>query len=209
MIVELNARPGLSIQLSNQTGLRARLKKASGIKVTTVEKGVRLAKDLFGGEIEEGIETISGKNVIGIYETIKIFGVNDEKFETKAKIDTGADSTSIDKEIAIKLGYQELIDMFDAIEIPEEYTRQEGVEMMNKLREELVPKYEELADINLIHSSHGMSLRPYVWIELDLDGIRFETKATVFDRSNLTYPVIIGRKSLGKFLVDPSKNEKK
>ncbi|MFS8130431.1 MAG: sugar-transfer associated ATP-grasp domain-containing protein, partial [Candidatus Dojkabacteria bacterium] len=68
LIVELNARPGLSIQLSNDDGLRWRLKKASGIKVKTVEQGVRLGKDLFGGEIEEEIETISGKRMIGITE---------------------------------------------------------------------------------------------------------------------------------------------
>lgn len=205
LIVELNARPGLSIQIANQTGLRERLKKAGGIKVKTTEKGIRLTKDLFGGEIEEGIEAISGKNVIGIYENVKIYGVNKEKFEGKAKIDTGADSTSIDKEIAKKLGYGEIIDRFDSIDIPEEYTRKEGIKMMEDLKEQLVPEFEYLEDINLIKSSHGMSLRPYIRIELQLDETRFETKATIYDRSNLTYPVIVGRKSLTKFLVDPSK----
>lgn len=205
MIVELNARPGMSIQLANQVGLRSRLKKAGGIKVKTVEKGIRLAKDMFGGEIEEEIEALSGKNVIGIYENIEITGINGEEYKGKAKIDTGADSTSIDRNIAVQLGYEDIIKKFEEIEIPHEYTRSQGVEMMNKLREELVPKYELLEDINLIHSSHGMSLRPYVKVNLVLDNIEFETKATVFDRSNLTYPVIIGRKSLSKFLVDPTK----
>jgi len=34
---------------------------------------------------------------------------------------------------------------------------------------------------------------------------KFETLASIYDRSKLTYPVIIGRKSLTRFLVDPSK----
>jgi len=205
LIVELNARPGLSIQLANDSGLRWRLKKASGIKVKTTEKGIRLAKDLFGGEIEEEIEALSGKDVIGIYETIKLFGAENKEYEYKAKIDTGADSTSIDKNIAIELGYKEIIDIFDNLNIPENLSREEGIILMKKYADELVPKYEKLADVNLIHSSHGTSLRPYINIELQIDNTRFETKATIFDRSKLNYPVIVGRKSLTKFLVDPSK----
>ncbi len=205
VIVEINARPGLSIQLANQTGLRARLKKASGIKVKSVQQAIRLSKDLFGGEIEEDIETISGKKVIGIYEKVKLFGENGKEFEGKAKIDTGADSTSIDKKIASQLGYDEIIEVFDSIKIPDNLTREEGLKLMKKYQEELVPKFDKLADINLIHSSHGTSLRPYVEFELELDGLKFETKATIFDRSKLTYPIIIGRKSLFKFLVDPGK----
>jgi alpha-L-glutamate ligase-like protein len=205
LLVEMNARPGLSIQLSNRAGLRARLKKASGIKVTTVEKGIRLAKDLFGGEIEESIETITGKKVIGIYENVEIFGLNEKSISAKAKIDTGADSTSIDRDIAYKLGYGDIIDEFEKINIPENFTRAEGKELMDKLTEELVPKYEKLIDINLIHSSHGMSLRPYIEIELELGDYKFETKASIYDRSKLNYPIIVGRKSLSGFLIDPRK----
>jgi alpha-L-glutamate ligase-like protein len=207
MIVELNARPGLSIQLSNEDGLRRRLKKASGIKVKTAEKGARLAKDLFGGEIEEEIETISGKDVIGIYETITLYGKNKTEHMTKAKIDTGADSTSIDREIALKLGYENIIEAFDleTQNLPANLTHEEEVQLMNELAEKLKPKYEDLVDVNLIHSSHGSSLRPYVKVDITIGDTRFETNATIYDRSKLTYPVIVGRKSLGKFLVDPSK----
>lgn len=205
VIVELNARPGLSIQLSNHAGLRARLKKASGIKVTTVEKGVRLAKDLFGGEIEEGIEAISGKDVIGIYENVTLFGVNGKEHETKAKIDTGADSTSIDTEVARNLGYGEIIDEIAKRNIPHNVEKEEGRAIMKSLDEELIPKYEFLTDIRMIASSHGRSLRPSIKIDLKLGDTTFSTTATIFDRSHLVYPVIIGRKSLTKFLVDPSK----
>jgi len=71
VIVELNARPGLSIQIANQDSLKWRLRKAKGIKIgKNFEKGIRIAKDLFGGEIQEEIEDISGKIVVGLNNKI-------------------------------------------------------------------------------------------------------------------------------------------
>lgn len=205
VIVELNARPGLSIQLANADGLRWRLKKASNIKVTTTDKGIRLAKDLFGGEIEEGIESLSGKDVIGIYENITLAGNDMKEIPAKAKIDTGADSTSIDTSLAQKLGFKDLIDDLDSMNIPENLGRTEGLELRKKIEEELKPKYEDLDEIIFVKSSHGSSIRLSVKITLKIKDTQFATNATIFDRSKLTYPVIVGRRSLNRFLVDPSK----
>lgn len=206
VIVELNARPGLSIQLANFDGLRWRLRKAQGLKVSTVEKGTRLAKDLFGGEIEDEIETLSGKDVIGIYESVTFFDPKKNEITTKAKIDTGADSTSIDKTLAVKLGYKELVDAFEELDLPEGLNREESLKLHEKIKEDLMPKFPGiLEDINVVKSSHGISIRPYVKITLKIKDTVYDTYATVYDRSKLTYPVIIGRKSLYRFLVDPSK----
>lgn len=206
VIVEMNARPGLSIQLANDDGLRWRLKKAVGLKVKSVEKGIRLGKDMFGGEIEEEIETISGKEVIGLYEKIE-FRNGEKAFECLAKIDTGADSTSIDKSIAIKLGFDNLIKEIDMKSLPEDLSSEDGLNVARELTNELVPKYPDLIMIKFIRSPHGTSLRAYVKISMKIKENVFETTATIFDRSALTYPAIIGRKSLTKFLVDPSKNK--
>lgn len=205
MVVEMNARPGLSIQLANEDGLRWRLKKATGIKVTDVEKGVRLGKDLFGGEIEEGIESIAGKDLIGIYEKVTFYGKNDKSVATIAKTDTGADSTSIDKEIARKLGYNEIVDLVESGVFPENVDRKTGLAMSEKLEKELKPQYEDIDSINYVKSSHGTSVRVSVKIKLKIQDTTFETKASIFDRSKLSYNAIIGRKSLNKFLIDPSK----
>lgn len=73
VVVELNARPGLSIQIANQDSLKWRLKKAKGIKIRgDIDKAIRIAKDLFGGEIQEELEDISGKQIIGKDNTLKI-----------------------------------------------------------------------------------------------------------------------------------------
>jgi hypothetical protein len=186
--------------------LRWRLKKAMDIKVKTAEKGVKLAKYLFGGEIEDEIETISGKDVIGIYENVTFFDPKNNEILTKAKIDTGADSTSIDNELAIKLGFRDIIEEFISLKMPEDLGRDAGLKQSEELTEQYVQKFpERLVKVVFVKSSHGTSLRPYVRINIKLKETVFETIASISDRSSLSYPVIIGRKSLSKFLVDPSK----
>ena len=175
------------------------------MKVTDVEKGVRLGKDMFGGEIEEGIESIAGKDLIGIYETVTFYGKNEKTTATIAKVDTGADSTSIDKEIARKLGYTEVLDIIDSGIIPENIDYEEGLKLVRKLNLELTEKYDDIYEVNLIKSSHGMSIRVNIILKIKIQDTTFETKVSIFDRSNLSYNAIIGRKSLTKFLIDPSK----
>jgi hypothetical protein len=169
---------------------------------------MKLAKYLFGGEIENEIESISGKDVIGIYENITLYNETMQEIQTKAKIDTGADSTSIDKSFGVKLGFGDIIKAFENENIPEDLNRDEGLKLMEKLRNKFLPMYpERLIDVQFVKSSHGSSLRPYVKIKVKIKDTIFETNATIFDRSKLVYPVIVGRKSLTKFLIDPSKSK--
>jgi len=103
VVVELNARPGLSIQLVNNAGLAWRLNRVKGIKVKTVQQGIRIAQDLFGGEIEKTIERISGKEVISNVMPVKI-SFDNKEVRTLALIDTSKRSSIIDSETAIELG---------------------------------------------------------------------------------------------------------
>jgi hypothetical protein len=210
LIVEINARPGLSIQLSNDDGLKWRLNKISDLKVKSTERGVRIGKDLFGGEIEEEVENITGKQVIGLIERIILFSKKGKEHSLLAKIDTGADSTSIDESLARTLGFDYILDEFARIKkernIPDNIEdRDEGFKAMKEMQELFVDKFEDVKDINLIASSHGRTLRLLIPIDMSISDFRFQTTATVFDRSELKYKVIVGRKSLNNFLVDPSK----
>lgn len=104
IIVELNARPGLSIQIANLSPLGDRLQRVKGLKVRTVSKGIKLAQDLFGGETEGETEEEQSKKVVGIYEQIEILDAEGNKHKATAKIDTGAYFSSIDMELARELG---------------------------------------------------------------------------------------------------------
>jgi len=65
MIFEINARPGLAIQSANQAPLKQRLERIEGLQIKTKERAIKVAQNLFGGEIEEEIEGISGRQVVG------------------------------------------------------------------------------------------------------------------------------------------------
>jgi alpha-L-glutamate ligase-like protein len=103
VVVEINARPGLSIQIVNRDGLKWRLEKIRGLKIKSIEQGIRIGQDLFGGEIEERIERISGKEVISNIMPVNLKFENKE-LKTIALIDTTRRTSVIDAKTAYDLG---------------------------------------------------------------------------------------------------------
>ena len=261
VVLEINAHPGLSIQIANLAPLKYRLQKVSGLKVKNPAHGIRIAQNLFGGEVEQEIQDISGKQILGIIETIKIRynvisnlkletgntnqesriknekakpeitkgstqsmeptkneinsngknkakEIKEKEMELKAKIDTGADLSSIDKNLAEELGYAEVIEEFDeAVEKLKIETGATKEKLDEQIKDKLV-KWGESYETVVIKSSHGTSYRLLVKMNIILSGTEIISKMSITDRSHLEFPVIIGRKSLGRFLVDPSKKTK-
>jgi len=170
VILELNARPGLSIQIANLTPLADRLNRVKGLKVISLTKGVKIGQDLFGGEIEEELEVISGRKVIGINEPIEIINSRGEKYPTMAKIDTGAYRTSICQNLA------------------------------NQLKIGKVVRYKK------VRSALGAEERSIIELSFRLDKRLVTTEAFLANREEMKYDIIVGRKDLKRFLVDPAKN---
>ncbi len=202
VFMELNARPGLAIQNANRDGLLGRLHRIEGLKVKTIKQGVTLAQNLFGGEIEEEIEEISGKKIISTIEKIKLIGKNGKEIEVEAKIDTGAFSTSIDTELAKNLGYEDVLDYFEKIEKPQVITKENKQQIQEKMKKKYLQGHSDLIDIVVINSSSGMTLRPKVKIKFIMDQEVVISRANIINRSALKYPVLIGRQNLKKFLVE-------
>jgi alpha-L-glutamate ligase-like protein len=169
MIFEINSRPGIAIQMANQSPLRERLKRIEGLKIKSANRGTKIAQELFGGEIEEELEEISGRKIIGLFEFIEIVGLNDKKLKLIAKIDTGAYRTSVDKDLADKLNLKE-----------------------SKKKIKFV-------------SSLGEEERRLVDLTFSLAGQNITTEASVANRSSLKYSIIVGRRDLDLFLLDPLK----
>ncbi|PJE59915.1 MAG: hypothetical protein COU85_01110 [Candidatus Portnoybacteria bacterium CG10_big_fil_rev_8_21_14_0_10_44_7] len=171
VILEINARPGLSIQLANLTGLAERLERVRGLKINTAARGIRVGQDLFGGEVEEELEEISGRKVLGINEPIKIFSPGkDKSIETMAKIDTGAYRTTICFSLVEKLGLDKIV----------HHKKVRGV--------------------------LGEEERPIAQASFVLDRRLVATEVFLADRREMKYDVIVGRRDLKRFLVDPAKN---
>ena len=72
MLLEVNARAGLMVQIANLAPLGKRLERVEGLKVSSSEKGVRLAQDLFGEKVVSKKE--EGKPALATREDIEIIG---------------------------------------------------------------------------------------------------------------------------------------
>jgi len=205
IILELNARAGLAIQIANLAPLRYRLDRIERLKVKSAEHGVQIAKNLFGGEIETEIEGISGKRVIGTVEKVKLIGKTGKEIEVEAKVDTGAASSSIDEELAKALGLKELIEFFNQIELPEIKNRNYARKIEQQLNRKYKGKQKDLVDIIVVYSSHGVSIRPRTKLTFELSGVKKISKISIIQRGELKYPMIVGKKDLRKFLVEPGR----
>lgn len=202
MVVELNARPGLGIQVANQDGLKDRLSKVRKIKNISESKAVRLAKDLFGGEIDEELESITGRELIGLTEKVCLVGKDGKEICTPCKIDTGAESSSIDEFLARSLGYGEAIERFKET-ITEEIKGMAREDRLKYIRE--VGIHEDIASLVPIKSASGGDYRLKIEMPARVGTKDFIMKATVANRKGLDYAVIIGKRDLGGFLIDTTR----
>jgi alpha-L-glutamate ligase-like protein len=205
VILELNARPGLSIQLANFSGLKERLRRVAGLKIKTAEKGMRMGMDMFGGEIEEELESISGRKIVGIKEKVKIVGLDKKIIEIEAKVDTGAYSSSIDTGLAIDLGFENLLNYFNSLTLPVNFSREDAKNIEAELRKKYLGSHPDLADISIVYSASGVSIRPKVNLTFNLADLEIVTQVNIIARENLQNSMIIGRRNLKRFLVDVNK----
>jgi len=190
MVLEVNARPGLSIQICNKAGLKARIEKVEGIIVRSVDHAITLTKYLFGESFFEKVEEKEKKQTVAPIEIIKVKIPKGFKpllqkspiikqgkhrvVEVRAKVDTGAFRSSIDRNLAEKLGL---------------------------LTEDRVLYYRNYKSSLGKHSD-----RPVIGITFWLKGKKVITAVNVADRNKLRTKFLLGRKDLGGFLVSSKSN---
>ena len=103
VLLEINARAGLGVQIANLAPLKKRLERIQGIKVTSPEKGVRIAKDMFGKVLEKEIKQISGKQVIGKVEEVEMI-LKKGTQKVKTLISPSQERSVLDQALAEELG---------------------------------------------------------------------------------------------------------
>jgi len=208
LVVELNARPGLRIQVANQDGLKWRLEQVQKIPVRSDAHAIRLGKDLFGGEIEEEIEAIAGKKIISLIQPVKVYYTHGrDGIVLKAKVDTGAGYSSIDTSIARQLGYKDAVNLYKKLDIPDILTsKKEALEAEERLKAAIAENTDVgIVNTHIITSSTGITLRIAVELQCKIDDRMFSIEANIRDRSQLEFPMILGQRALKGFLIDPSK----
>lgn len=128
------------------------------------------------------------KKIVGTIESISILDL--ELYGLDAKVDTGADSNAIH---------------CDDIQI-------EGKNVSFKLLDEVHPAYHgkkmimPLHEVKKVKSSNGhIQFRPSIKVKVEFFGKEYTTVISLTDRSDMKYPMLIGRKFLkNRFLVDVS-----
>ncbi len=90
-VLEVNARPGLKIQLANSIALKSRLEIVGALKVVSAEEGVGFAKKLFSQSLVK--KTFKEKPIIGPMQSVIL---NSDPPQTLiAKIDLSAETNII------------------------------------------------------------------------------------------------------------------
>lgn len=114
VLLEVNARAGLMVQVANLSPLRTRLERVEGLTVTTPERGVRIGKDLFG----EGVRELrsprgeEGRPVLGLHEVIVLSG-DGTTAEVPVRIDPSEERTIFDSSFLRDLEGQGMVERDD------------------------------------------------------------------------------------------------
>jgi alpha-L-glutamate ligase-like protein len=215
LVFELNARPGLGIQMANNTGLRPRLERLKGIEIQSRQRAIRLGKTLFGGEIEECLQSLTGTQILGLVENVTIYYNNknsekpkkiNNKFQTvKALLDTGITTSRIDEGLANRMGYNKALDYFKTLNTPNSCeTIEEAKEYIKRLEIDY-NNNKELSRAAVVVESARIKIKPVVILALKVGKDEKEIEAIVSTQKEMVYPILIGRKELKGYLVDPSK----
>jgi alpha-L-glutamate ligase-like protein len=212
VVFELNARPGLGIQVANRTGLRWRLEKVKDLEIKNIKHGIRVAKNLFGGEVEESIEAIRGRKVVNINEKVYLYH-NDFKDSKKPKrelftafMDTGVLTSRISKNVANRLGFLSTVKFFNSLDIPRKFNSlKEAQEYIDENIKKLMEDEKTLRIAKTVEED-GITIRPVVVVTTKISGEKKDIEMII--TNDTTYPVAIGRADLKGYLIDTSKTFK-
>jgi uncharacterized protein (TIGR02421 family) len=109
VLLEINARAGLAVQIANMAPLRRRLDRIRGVKVATPEKGVRIAKDMFGAhryEQKTAGDKKPPKPIVGELERIEVIGPKGNK-KIIAQMVPSIEKSILDHKVAEEVGVSE------------------------------------------------------------------------------------------------------
>ncbi len=223
VVFELNARPGLSVQIANLAGIRERVERVRGLKIKDATHGIRVAQNLFGGEVEDEVKELTGRQIIGLVEKATLFAYQPETelitstqhkkkmkstaadIKNKISIDTGIRVTRISERIASRLGYNKAIEYFNSLKLPEKFENFEEAIKFQRENEKLLKGNDQILETIAISENNKIQIRPIIRISFELINQKMESLAIVSSRTDMPYPVIIGRRDLQNFLIDTSK----
>lgn len=155
LVAEVNAYPGLSIQLANQAGLRKRLERLEGVQARNVLHAVKIGQSLFADNYP-GIGNEVDRPIINIRETVKILADTGEFHDVKALINTQRLQSAIAENLATELELNERRDLLYN-QSDEEEGRVPVVQVSIKLRDRII-QTSMIVSKRLNHKKHNIEL---------------------------------------------------
>lgn len=217
MVFELNCRPGLGIQVANLTGLKQRLKQVEDLDVKNIKQAIFIAKNLFGSEISEEVEKITGKQIVNLVEKIIVYGkpktkskknklkIQEEKLTVKGLLDTGIFTSRIDKDTVLKLGFINEINEFEKEGVPRKFDEFNDAQKFIDENNILLEEYPSIIRLAKVVEEGKIRVRPVIKVKIEIRDSIKEIEAVVSTRKDMIYPILLGRTELKDYLIDTSK----
>lgn len=156
MVVELNANPGLSIQVANQAGERRRLERVQDLNVLNAEHGVKIGQALFAESFADKIKSEDGLIIVPPHETIVVYDFEKHSVNAEALLNTGRFRSAISSNLVEEL---KLIDVNNLLwfQLEGEEGKVPVVEVTFKLRNRKI-KTAMIVSKNLNKRKHQIEL---------------------------------------------------
>ncbi|HBY73738.1 MAG TPA: hypothetical protein DEG44_03550, partial [Candidatus Kerfeldbacteria bacterium] len=180
-----------------------RLKRVAGLSITSANQGLNVCKQLFGSP-----DTMADANpygVLGVFETVSVFTKAGEEMQLRTLVDTGLASTTITSQLAKKLGFGEAITALAQLNIPSTVTAERAQAVEETFRTNITNLHADWVDVVAVRSSGQYIIRPKLILTLTIGGQRRSTEVAVALDDKLSYPMIIGRRDLAGFYIDPTR----
>ena len=127
--------------------------------------------------------------ILGWVENVRLM---DPDIKLKAKLDTGAETSSLDVDIVKKFRMDDK--RWVRFRVLDRETGEEHVLVRERLR-----------TVSIVRHDGKRQSRPVVEMKICVANRVLDTEVSLIDRSEFTYPLLLGRKTLESFaLVDPA-----
>lgn len=208
LILEVNARPGLEIQNANMSSLKDRLQRVANLKKISTEKALNIGISLFGGSVEQEIELLAGKEIIGLKNEIEIFDGDNIIAKVVARVDSSNLQTVVDRDLAMKTGLKEALEIFKEFSDTCPCYDQVKIDRWSKdVMKKVKDKTDLIEDVKIINSKHGLVARPVCRIKLRISETDFTVSALIMSRRQAAHKVVLGQDALKYFLFDVNKKD--
>lgn len=147
------------------------------------------------------------KQVSGRFVYVRLYGINGKIIKTRAKIDTGAFTSSIGKKLLTRLGYENIVNLLNSEDFVS-LTRDDSLKVRDQIDETklkaIVTKNPQITNIGRIISSNGIELRPFFNMKIRIGNSQKveERLFNIANRKGLRNHVILGRNALRNLVVD-------